>query len=144
MHLEPVIHCQNQNCQEQIRLPYPTPPDITAGQPDWPLGEWTEAFVCLHCGHVYDYSEQNIHWAVFQSPGPSQPQSNKAVWCARFECVHADCEPRRKWHVEMDSDKDEPYVREWLDGKRASGLCPKGHEIIPLRLAGKVYRLWSF
>jgi hypothetical protein len=135
-HLEPVIHCKNPDCYlpgEPMRLPYPNPPDISQGLPNWPTGNWKAYCACRECGRVYEYTAENVRWRVWSMPGPSQPHSATAVFCVEFECDRRDCGTQLKIHTTKDAGTTTKDIQNEVARGILKGNCENGHPLKPMK-----------
>jgi hypothetical protein len=65
-----VMDCQNPDCGQPIPLPDSTIQNETPSQSGWPKADWKKFFVCVHCGHGYEYSSTRIRQETQETKSP--------------------------------------------------------------------------
>ncbi len=131
MFLGPCLRgCKAPECGHgPIRLPFPTLPLQDQRPPEWPRETWSTVFACPVCGRTSSYSEQDIDWALFQSPNPSQPLADADCWHIETECAVADCKSPIGFHALVDAGKGVGAIPALLSRGFFRATCEFGHSI---------------
>src|SRR4051794_26777329 len=126
MYWSPVIVCHNPDCKGPIRLPYSNLLKIEDDRPMWPTGTFRVTFVCHWCGRGFEYSAQDVHWATFETPGPSQDHSELDAFYCEFECDHEDCKKKARHYMLGKKGTDPAVLLNKALNSRCNPRCGKG------------------
>ena len=86
------VRCTNPRCPlpgQQIWLPLPNSPSFVLPRPDWPMDRWHANIACRECGHLREYTKQDVQWCA--TPFHSLWIHN-SLWRVEAKCVQEDCE----------------------------------------------------
>lgn len=114
-------------------LPIPMPPVEDEEIPDWPSETWRATLGCRECGHVYDYTAQDVRWESVPILGRVRSH-NANCYRVQAPCPSPTCRTRLDFYVNLHPEETEFVLRKLLEVEKFfQGFCPGGdHKIRPL------------
>ena len=129
----PTVNCKtpDPDCVfgKPIFLPYPNPPEISEGQPDWPKADWKAFLVCQWCEQGYDYHQDDIDWGA--APLADLWVQNH-MFCAELKCDQGNCGLPIKLHIFASRSKTPKDVARILLAGSQNARCEAGHKPAPV------------
>ena len=111
-----------------ILLPYPNPPEISKGQPDWPPESWKANIACHECGLVYEYSARDVHWGAYSNGFLPELHQRPAFFVIEIECAEESCRFPIQVHFYTGSGTTQTgVVGKLLENKFREAKCPREH-----------------
>jgi|SRR5947209_4660399 len=126
----PFLECKHEGCGLPMRLPQSsrlnTFPSPLALQKD----ETREIFVHPQCGHVYDYTRQDVRLRPSQNEAQDRPE-RPISFLVQWNCGAENCDTRvvvqRPTHGRIEPDELMKEAKQkWIF---CSAHCPNGHPI---------------
>lgn len=149
----PFIQCKNQRANPRcnpILLPHPSLPEgdeffeEDTYSLNWPSAEWKAIFGCTQCGHLHEYSAEDVQWNTVSKSSPGTYHSGAHCFSVEFRCGQLNCKAPVRLLVEK-TDADESEIGELLRSGFFVGSLPCGHSILPIPAGGyKILRVMEF
>jgi|ERR1700676_2597049 len=128
MKTEFAIRCQNRNCGEWFRFPYPTQEEKSEGLPQSSKGSVRVAFWCWICGFVFEYLIQDCRFVESRTPDQGQqPHDDKHAYRIPFQCAQESCGFPVVVNTIMGSSSTPDEFR-WPFRMHGKAVCQQGHE----------------
>lgn len=108
-----------------IVLPRQSPLGIFGGSVRQPMGKWPASFLCIYCGHLYEYSPSDVQHP-FQGK-LDQDLLRPDLWQADYVCGHENCGKTRKVYFSYEAGAPEADVEVRIAHIAAIFPCSEDH-----------------
>ncbi len=139
----PYLECNCGKCGRPTPLPHSSRLGKSLSPHVLPRAEIREVFVNPECGHVCDYTEQDVHWSRVPHVAPDQeeqPFSALVVWKCGEENCGTQVIVQRPTRGKITNDELMREARtKW---KFCEAHCPKGHSLTHVPADASVHGKW--
>lgn len=123
------LYCKNKNCSRPIPLPLPIHHGTSLHQVLWPRDEKPRNFLCRHCGHVYEYTFQDVRDCSDDAMAQGQGWDEDTVYRIDGLCAKENCGSHVYTLVPAHSQFDKRIImyRWFANPTFVSAKCTSGH-----------------